>query len=318
MPSSINASTAGAGGVITTADNSGVLQVQTAGTTALSISASQVSAFSGNLSTTGSLGVGTASPTEQFHVQGTVNSGTVRARVQNSSATSSTADLIVNAGTNSSFIQILSTYNGTGYLLFSTSLTSGQIATVGAAPLVFGTSNTERMRIEPTYGTICAGVNTPIVANTQSFAAAAYTLSLRNTQTSAGQFWVTGPNSSNHYCVFNQDSTGVYVLNGGTSWSGQSDERLKTDLTPILDGLAKVNSLRSVTGRFKTDEVGKSRSFLIAQDVQKVLPEAVNEFNGNLGVQYTDTIPLLVAAIKELSAKVDAQAAEIAALKAGA
>jgi hypothetical protein len=41
MPSIINASTAGAGGVITTADASGVLQLQTAGTTALAISAAQ-------------------------------------------------------------------------------------------------------------------------------------------------------------------------------------------------------------------------------------------------------------------------------------
>jgi hypothetical protein len=41
MASIINASTSGAGGVITTADASGVLQLQTAGTTALSISAAQ-------------------------------------------------------------------------------------------------------------------------------------------------------------------------------------------------------------------------------------------------------------------------------------
>lgn len=42
MPSIINASTSGAGGVITTADASGELQLQTAATTALTISASQV------------------------------------------------------------------------------------------------------------------------------------------------------------------------------------------------------------------------------------------------------------------------------------
>ncbi len=41
MPSIINASTSGAGGVITTADASGVLQLQTAGTTAISVDASQ-------------------------------------------------------------------------------------------------------------------------------------------------------------------------------------------------------------------------------------------------------------------------------------
>ena len=41
MASIINASTSGAGGVITTADSSGVLQLQTGGTTAISISAAQ-------------------------------------------------------------------------------------------------------------------------------------------------------------------------------------------------------------------------------------------------------------------------------------
>lgn len=45
MPSIINASTSGAGGVITTADASGTLQLQTAGTTAISISTSQTAAF---------------------------------------------------------------------------------------------------------------------------------------------------------------------------------------------------------------------------------------------------------------------------------
>jgi len=49
MASSINASTSGAGGVITSADNSGILNIQTAGTTALSIDASQ------NITTTNKL-----------------------------------------------------------------------------------------------------------------------------------------------------------------------------------------------------------------------------------------------------------------------
>jgi hypothetical protein len=41
MASSINASTSGAGGLISTADSSGVLNIQTAGTTAISVDASQ-------------------------------------------------------------------------------------------------------------------------------------------------------------------------------------------------------------------------------------------------------------------------------------
>jgi hypothetical protein len=41
MASTLNASTSGVGGVITTADNSGILNIQTAGTTAITVNASQ-------------------------------------------------------------------------------------------------------------------------------------------------------------------------------------------------------------------------------------------------------------------------------------
>ena len=138
----------------------------------------------------------------------------------------------------------------------------------------------------------------------------------RHTSTASGKFWFFGPNSGNNYVVQNQSSVGVYITDGGTSWTSTSDERLKTNLKPILDAAHKVSTLRAVTGRYKTDDEGTSRSFLIAQDVQKVLPEAVDASNPEkLGVQYTEVIPLLVAAIKELKAELDATKAEVAALK---
>jgi hypothetical protein len=49
MSSSINASTASGGGVITTADASGILQLQTAGVTGLTIDASQKVTFANSL-----------------------------------------------------------------------------------------------------------------------------------------------------------------------------------------------------------------------------------------------------------------------------
>lgn len=101
-------------------------------------------------------------------------------------------------------------------------------------------------------------------------------------------------------------SNGVELINGGVAWSAISDERRKTNLNPIFDAVEKVNDLRAVTGRFYTDEPDVSRAFLIAQDVQKVLPEAVAvKDDGTLLLAYTDVIPLLVAAIKELSARLD-------------
>jgi hypothetical protein len=114
-------------------------------------------------------------------------------------------------------------------------------------------------------------------------------------------------------------STGGVALNSGaTSWSALSDERYKDIIEPITDGLTKVNSLRAVIGKYKTDEEDTRRSFLIAQDVQAVLPEAVTAYveeEGKLSLSYTDVIPLLVAAIKELKAIVDTQAEQIKALR---
>jgi hypothetical protein len=57
MASSINASTSGAGGVITTADNTGILNIQTASTTAVTVDASQ------------NVGIGTSTPGYSLHVQ---------------------------------------------------------------------------------------------------------------------------------------------------------------------------------------------------------------------------------------------------------
>ncbi len=133
----------------------------------------------------------------------------------------------------------------------------------------------------------------------------------------SGVQWQVGPNGSNSaFVVMNTADVGVYIPSGNTSWTGTSDERLKDIIEPITEAASKVSTLRAVIGKYKTDDDGVRRSFLIAQDVQAVLPEAVDATNPDkLGVAYTDVIPLLVAAIKELNAKVDAQAVEIAALK---
>jgi long-subunit acyl-CoA synthetase (AMP-forming) len=102
--------------------------------------------------------------------------------------------------------------------------------------------------------------------------------------------------------VYKRQTYGVYLANTGTSWISVSDERQKDIIEPIENALTKVNTLRAVIGKYKHDEEGVRRSFLIAQDVQAVFPEAVESQNNEealLGLSYTDIIPLLVAAIKE-------------------
>jgi hypothetical protein len=119
------------------------------------------------------------------------------------------------------------------------------------------------------------------------------------------------------YILSNADTTGgQYMTSGGTSWNATSDERLKENLTPITDAINKISTLRAVVGNYISDENKTPTPFLIAQDVQSVLPEAVDASNENeLGLSYTGVVPLLVAAIKEQQALITQLTARITALE---
>ena len=78
-----------------------------------------------------------------------------------------------------------------------------------------------------------------------------------------------------------------------------SDERLK-DNVETLDG-SKVYEMRGVS--FTKD--GESGSGVIAQELQKVAPELVNESGEYLSVAYGNLVGYLIEAVKELKAEID-------------
>ena len=82
-----------------------------------------------------------------------------------------------------------------------------------------------------------------------------------------------------------------------------SDRRLKTDITPITDALAKVQSLTGITYLMAGSDARQMG--LIAQEVQTVAPETVIETDGILRLAYGNLIGLLVEAIKDLAAEVE-------------
>ena len=82
-----------------------------------------------------------------------------------------------------------------------------------------------------------------------------------------------------------------------------SDLRLKSEITPIPDALGKLKSLNGVT--FKMQGSDRRQMGLIAQDVQRVAPEAVVEAEGVLRLAYGNLIGLLVEAIKDLAVEVE-------------
>jgi hypothetical protein len=74
-----------------------------------------------------------------------------------------------------------------------------------------------------------------------------------------------------------------------------SDERLKTNIETIPDALEKVNALRGVT----FDKDGKHGLGVIAQEVEKILPEVVINGEEYKSVAYGNIVGVLIEAVKE-------------------
>lgn len=84
-----------------------------------------------------------------------------------------------------------------------------------------------------------------------------------------------------------------------------SDARLKTDVTSLSGSLDKLTSLRGVTFRWLSQQDGTLHPGLIAQEVERVLPEVVStDSKGYKAIAYTNLIPYLIEATKELNLKV--------------
>ena len=107
---------------------------------------------------------------------------------------------------------------------------------------------------------------------------------------------------------------GAIICNGNiTAFGNTSDIKLKENIEVISDALDKVKQLKGITFNYKKD--GKRSTGLIAQDLEKVLPEAIYEtidadINGDpedkhLAIRYGNTVGLLVEAIKEQQEQIE-------------
>jgi cytoskeletal protein CcmA (bactofilin family) len=125
-------------------------------------------------------------------------------------------------------------------------------------------------------------------------------------QLNSGQTFI---NSLSQYINFNfgndnkckMDSNGNLILNGDIYI--YSDGRIKENVTTITSALDKVNEISGITYNM----INKSRREIgvIAQEVEQVLPEVIQEEGGLKTVAYSNMIGLLIEALKELNDKVD-------------
>jgi hypothetical protein len=103
-----------------------------------------------------------------------------------------------------------------------------------------------------------------------------------------------------------------------------SDKRLKQHIIKIDNAMSKISQLSGVTFEWKSKKKHPSEfhndreAGIIAQEVQKVLPEVVKERkDGYLAVKYEQLIPLLIEGMKEQQEQIEELREEIKQMKNG-
>ena len=106
-------------------------------------------------------------------------------------------------------------------------------------------------------------------------------------------------------------SSGDILADGDVVAYNSSDERLKDNIEVIQGSLDKIGEIRGVEFDWNDKSPGWAQERghdvgVVAQEVQKILPEVVTERkNGYLGVDYKRIVPLLIESIKELKQEVN-------------
>ena len=106
-------------------------------------------------------------------------------------------------------------------------------------------------------------------------------------------------NVSSSKLTFNP-STGTL---SSTIFNSLSDASLKENVTKIDDALSVINSISGVSFTWKDN--GNKSYGVIAQEVEKTIPELVSDINNVKTVNYDGIIAFLIEAIKQLNAKLE-------------
>jgi hypothetical protein len=160
-------------------------------------------------------------------------------------------------------------------------------------------------------------VGTPSALNgTSTFVSASNSLSINSTGAAGiGNALIVqrSVGDGNVLLFINQGvSVGTIVVTAtATAYNTSSDYRLKQSVKPLAGGLARVNSLKPSTYKWNLD--GSAGEGFIAHELAEVVPfavsgqkDAVNE-DGSIKIQGVDLskiVPILVAAIQELTTRV--------------
>ena len=331
MASTIAAVTTSGGGVVTTADASGNLNLL-AGTTTVVALTTAGAAVSGTLSATGitTVAAGSAALPAIVSTTGTADTGIwFPAADTVAASTAGTERLRIdssgNVGIGTSSLSYKLEVNGTINIANGSSVGWGnqQTTITGSTAtnvMQFYTAAVERMRIDASGNLL--------LNQTSGNADAKFSVNAGSTDASPCIDFRKGSATTTTAQVFTRFftsagavATGSITANGVSSatFTAYSDKRLKENIVDLPSQLSNIMALRPVEFDFKGYENGEGHQLgFIAQEVQEIYPDLIGEgTDGMLTLSdMNKNDARLIKCIQELKAIIDTQATRIAALEA--
>jgi hypothetical protein len=260
------------------------------------------------------------------------SSGNVGLGTSSFTATSSGRQILEINGASSALINL--DVGGTRKAYHSTDGTDVFSYNVASGSYVFGTNDSERMRIDSS-GNLLIHQSASTTPGTGNISVGASFESLGSTVGSAlhlsrsnGPSLFLNANANTQVARFHASGTevgSISVTGSATAFNTSSDYRLKENVVSLDDGITRLKQLSPKRFNFIASPE-KTVDGFIAHEAQAVVPQAVsgthNEVDdkGNAVMQQIDQsklVPLLTAALQEAIAKIETLEAKVAALEAG-
>jgi hypothetical protein len=230
-----------------------------------------------------------------------------------------TASVLITSQSAWGAFQSASAYSGSFYTTINTAIGNTTQASASAAS-AFASASAYSSSFYTTINTNIGNITTAqnsangAYASASAYSASASTIANSNSQSAALAFASASAYSASAATTYanlgvintftqNQIISGSLSVTGDVVAYSTSDERLKDNIELISNPIQKVQQLRGVEFDWNDKSMfkaGKHDYGVIAQDVQKVLPELVKESHtGYLGVDYDKIIGLLIEVVKE-------------------
>ena len=226
------------------------------------------------------------------------------------------------------FTAVKVSHGATGNLYLAANTGAGYLWQYSNSPLIIGTNNAERIRIQD--GTGRMGINTVGIAYSSSEKLSLYNdnfgFGIKAHYTCAGMW---NGETSGTYIAFAYGSGGtggggITFSGSTTSYTSASDYRLKENVSYDWDATTRLKQLKPARFNWISDSTNTLQDGFLAHEVSSIVPEAVtgekdavytveeaeNDAGAEAGdikaqtIDHAKLVPLLVKTIQELEARI--------------